>query len=69
MAVILAQIIVLGLFRKKLQEDINERIFKEKFKEECKILDTYRRLQFETTYFVDTVGRDFFAKAFGRDLF
>ena len=25
----------------KLQEDINERNFKEKFKEECKILDTY----------------------------
>ena len=26
---------------KKLQDDINERNFKEKFKEECKILDTY----------------------------
>ena len=26
---------------KKLQKDINERNFKEKFKEECKILDTY----------------------------
>ena len=26
---------------KKLQDDINERNFKEKFKEECKILYTY----------------------------